>query len=729
MTHLNIQQGQNVEVVSTNLIKKLYDAAISVPEPLEGEQDAAYLSGNLQVDKSYRAQVEYLTNRFDDLHINVTDSYYIPFEDSAVLNVLLANNIGSDGIGVTEAEAANATFTGWNTGGTFYNNRDITSFNEFSYFTKANTNPPACLFKQCTNLSEIDLSQVTKITDQEFSYVSLQDVNMPNLQITDGSNQFRGSGVVTVTSLGNTITKIPNSCFYDCEFLTTVTLPQTVTEIGGSAFSTYNKYWTKKLTTVNGLDHVTIFGEGCFWGQVALSANFSQLKNATSIVGDAFYNCRNLTGEVDLPNIVSLSNNVFWNTKPTKIKCLGKVAAIPNSAFATSNNASNEIKQSLTEVYLPYECTSIGYFSFGNRTRLATVKQYTQSIDNWVEGEAPAYGDITRITNIGEEAFRYTAISGALNLPNLATIGQYAFAETSVSSITDLGSITSIPDMCFNNCYSLTTVTLPNSCTSIGGGAFAYCDALQSIDLGGVTTIAQQAFIADPVLTTVTGTSNLTSIGSNAFQNCNLSGALDLSNVVTINSNAFSGCTALTSVTLSKLENIDGENAFGFSGITQITLPNTLRKFDCRTFRNCAIQKLVIPEGCLTITGGQDLSKNGTMRYLEIPSTVTNMDIFFHRAYETNAESSIYLVIKATTPPNLKFYGRETVDSNSYITRNFAGIYVPDSALSTYQDVANLTDDQKGWKVAAVQAKLKSISQLQTDSPTWWAEYQTRVNP
>lgn len=84
MTHLNIQQGQNIEVVSTSIIKKLYEAALSVPEPLEGEQDAAYMSGNLQVDRTYRAQVQYLTTRFPDLHINVTDSYYIPFEDSNV---------------------------------------------------------------------------------------------------------------------------------------------------------------------------------------------------------------------------------------------------------------------------------------------------------------------------------------------------------------------------------------------------------------------------------------------------------------------------------------------------------------------------------------------------------------------------------------------------------------------------------------------------------------------
>ena len=38
MTHLNIQQGSNVEIVTTQIIQKLYEAALSVPEPLEGEE-------------------------------------------------------------------------------------------------------------------------------------------------------------------------------------------------------------------------------------------------------------------------------------------------------------------------------------------------------------------------------------------------------------------------------------------------------------------------------------------------------------------------------------------------------------------------------------------------------------------------------------------------------------------------------------------------------------------
>lgn len=153
------------------------------------------------------------------------------------------------------------------------------------------------------------------------------------------------------------------------------------------------------------------------------------------------------------------------------------------------------------------------------------------------------------------------------------------------------------------------------------------------------------------------------------------------------------------------------QRAFNNNGITSVTLGSSLRTIAANTFSDCEIQKIIIPEGCLTIMSGQYRSKNDTLRYVEIPSTVTDMDIFFHRSYENSSNESIYLVIKATTPPKMSFFGSgETVDSNNYRLNSLAGIYVPDSALSIYQDTTNLSNDQIGWKVAAVQAKLKPIS-------------------
>ena len=267
MTHLNIQQGQNIEVVSTNLIKKLYEAALSVPEPLEGEQDAAYMSGNLQVNRTYRSYVQYLTGRFNDLHINVTDSYYIPFEDSAVLNVLLANNIGSDSIGVTEAEATNSTLTS----AMFKNNTDITSFDEFKYFTKANTNPPNQLFMGCSNLSSVDLSNVTTLSSEE----------------------FRGTAITSVDLTGSTITSIPNGCFRGCTSLTSVTLSN-LTNLGNNVF--------QSCTGITSID---------FTGSTF-----------TAVGASAFRGCSNLTKLV-LPTTVTTVGNEWVVDIPRQITVEG----------------------------------------------------------------------------------------------------------------------------------------------------------------------------------------------------------------------------------------------------------------------------------------------------------------------------------------------------------------------------------------------------------------------
>jgi predicted nucleotidyltransferase component of viral defense system len=73
----------------------------------------------------------------------------------------MANNISSDGIGITEADAATA-----NLGTMFKNNTTITSFNEFGLFNRANTSPANEMFRGCTNLENINLSNVTRFSNR-----------------------------------------------------------------------------------------------------------------------------------------------------------------------------------------------------------------------------------------------------------------------------------------------------------------------------------------------------------------------------------------------------------------------------------------------------------------------------------------------------------------------------------------------------------------------------------
>ena len=97
MNKLNIVQSSNsVETVTTRIIDQLYNAALSVPEPEEGETDQAYMSGHISVDHAYDAKVKYLAGtigegssgvvtsiqqnaqgRFQDLRIDVTNGVYV----------------------------------------------------------------------------------------------------------------------------------------------------------------------------------------------------------------------------------------------------------------------------------------------------------------------------------------------------------------------------------------------------------------------------------------------------------------------------------------------------------------------------------------------------------------------------------------------------------------------------------------------------------------------------
>ena len=80
---------------------------------------------------------------------------------------------------------------------------------------------------------------------------------------------------------------------------------------------------------------------------------------------------------------------------------------------------------------------------------------------------------------------------------------------------------TTIGNSAFNNCYSLTSVNIPDGVTTIGNSAFNNCYSLTSINIPeGVTSIENSAFYNCCSLTSIAIPEGVTNIGNNAFNSC-----------------------------------------------------------------------------------------------------------------------------------------------------------------------------------------------------------------
>ncbi|MBO5288687.1 MAG: leucine-rich repeat protein [Spirochaetales bacterium] len=172
----------------------------------------------------------------------------------------------------------------------------------------------------------------------------------------------------------------------------------------------------------------------------------------------------------------------------------------------------------------------------------------------------------TGLTEIDDEAFYNCFRLTSITIPNsVTTIGTYAFSScSSLTSIEIPDNVIEIKENAFISCTALNSVTIGNGVTSIGASAFYNCSGLTSIEIpDSVTTIDQQAFEACSNLASVTIGNKVTSIGDYAFSHCSNLTSVKINNgVTTIGSNAFEGCLSLTSVTIpSKVDNI-GYRAF-----------------------------------------------------------------------------------------------------------------------------------------------------------------------
>ncbi len=202
-----------------------------------------------------------------------------------------------------------------------------------------------------------------------------------------------------------------------------------------------------------------------------------------------------------------------------------------------------------------------------------------------IDGEEKEVGNSYTFDTTGEHTVLFTLADG------VTTIGGGVFTSCStLTSVTIPDSVTSIGSSAFAG-SRLTSIIIPDSVTSIGSSAFAYCSRLTSIIIpDSVTSIGTGAFQNCSELTSIIIPDSVTSIGMGAFQNCSGLTSVTIGNsVIYIDNAIFQGCSGLTSVTIPDSVTSIGMGAFDdCSGLTSVTIGNSVTSINMGAFSDCS---------------------------------------------------------------------------------------------------------------------------------------------
>ena len=305
------------------------------------------------------------------------------------------------------------------------------------------------------------------------------------------------------------------SKFIGCPSLTSLVIPDSVTNIGDYAFS-----GCRSLTSLVIPDSVTNIGDYAFEGCGSLSSLVLP-DGVTSIGKCAFRECGSLSSLVLPDGVTNIGGNAFADCKSLRS------VVIPNSVTSIGGGAFGGCK-SLHSVVIPDSVTSIGDYAFCGCSALSSV----------VIPDS--------VSCIGNRAFSGCTSLSSLVIPDgVTSVGKYAFYDcSSLSSLVIPDSVTSIGFYAFRGCSSLSSLVIPDSVTSIGDEAFGYCTSLTSLVISdGVSSIGGGAFWGCKSLADIVIPNSVTSIGDCAFGGCSSLGSLVIPNSVTsIGKCAFGGC-------------------------------------------------------------------------------------------------------------------------------------------------------------------------------------------
>ena len=449
----------------------------------------------------------------------------------------------------------------------------------------------------------------------------LESAPMPDTVTSIGASAYRNCEYLATIEFSKNVVEIKKHAFQGCTSIKTVNLPDGLITLGGHAF--YSCTALESVYIPNTIEKISTDSEASGFSIISIDAPFGYCSNLD-----------NITFEDGISTIPACLFKLCSGL--TSIKIPDTVTVIEKNAFRACEN--------LVAVEFSKNLSTIGLHAFQGCTSLKSA--------NLPEG----------LITLGGHAFYSCTAMESVYIPS--TIEKISTdSEASGLSIIDINAP-------FGYCEKLDSITFGEGLPTIPAYLFMQCTGISRIEIPDtVTTIGKNAFRSCSNLASVKYSPNLTEIGLHAFQNCTALTSCDLpEGLLNLGGNAYRGCTSLSTAyipsTLDKVltdSEVVGWNIvdiadpfYGCTVLNDITFGQGIPKIPNYLFSNCpGLKQITIP--CSVENIGKSAFYNSGLTSITIPDTVTAYGGAFLQ-YCSNLET-VKLSNNVSTIPASMFYG------------------------------------------------------------------------